>query len=327
VTLEKLQLILAANPRGTLKLMDELASLLDFGRYGAGNGAAERAFYLESYEGGAFTVHRLGRDSVHVPNAALTIFGGTQPDRLTAFKGLDSDGLLQRFAVMLVAPALLSRPDVAVRGKDQLDEAIGWLVRLTGRRYFATPQGGDLIRRTERDAGDFAAIPDFGLGFQGFARKLHGTHARLALVLHLIESPQSDELPIGTIERAGWLALRFLLPHARNFYSTLPGAVVALTRDIAGWLLTNAPSRVRASDVTSCVKACRGMGIKPLVEALDPLVTGGWLDPEESFPSNRAWMLNPELRATFAERTKAEAEWRAAVRALIGRMGVAEPSS
>ena len=107
VTLEKLQLILAANPRGTLKLMDELVSLLDFGRYSAGNGAAERAFYLECYEGGAFTVHRVGRDSVHVPNAALTIFGGSQPDRLATFKGLDSDGLLQRFAVMLVAPASL----------------------------------------------------------------------------------------------------------------------------------------------------------------------------------------------------------------------------
>jgi hypothetical protein len=100
---------------------------------------------------------------------------------------------------------------------------------------------------------------------------------------------------------------------------------VALTRDIAGWLLTNASSRVRAGDLTSGVKACRGMGSKQLAEALDPLVTGGWLEPEESFPGNRAWGVNPELRSAFAERTKAEADRQAAIRALIGRMGSAEP--
>ena len=324
VTLEKLQLILAANTRGTLRLMDELASLLDFGRYSGGNGAAERAFYLECYEGGTYTVHRVGRDSVYVSNAALTICGGTQPDRLAAFKGLDSDGLLQRFAPVLVAPAGISRPDIVVPGKEQLDDMIGQLTGLNGRRYSATSEGTELIRQTEREAGEFAAISDFGLGFQGFVRKLHGTHARLALILHLLESPQSDQISVDTIERAGRLALQFLLPHARNFYSTLPGARMALTRDIGGWLLTKAPPRVRASDVTSNVKACRGMGIKQLAEALDPYVTGGWLEPEEPFPSNRAWSFTLPVRTAFAERAKIEADRRAAVRALIGRMGSAE---
>lgn len=50
-TVEKLQLILATNSRGTLLLKDELAGFFDFGRYAGGAGAAERAFYLESYEG------------------------------------------------------------------------------------------------------------------------------------------------------------------------------------------------------------------------------------------------------------------------------------
>jgi hypothetical protein len=141
-----------------------------------------------------------------------------------------------------------------------------------------------------------------------------------------MENPHLDQIPAETIQRAGRLAIQFLLPHACGFYSTLAGGTLALTRDIAGWLLTKAPSRVRASDVTSNVKGCRGMGLKQLAGALDPLVAGGWLEPEEPFPSNRAWALNPELRAAFTERTKVEAERRAAVRALIGRMGSAEAS-
>jgi hypothetical protein len=45
VTIEKLQLILAANPRGTIMLKDEVVGLLEFGRYSGNGGAAERAFY------------------------------------------------------------------------------------------------------------------------------------------------------------------------------------------------------------------------------------------------------------------------------------------
>jgi hypothetical protein len=289
VTLEKLQQILAANPRGTMMLKDELAGMLDFGRYGGGNGAAVRAFYLEAYEGGSCTVHRLGRDSLYIPNNALTIFGGIQPERLAAFKGLESDGLIQRFAVLRPPPAEISRPDIMVPGKDRLNLAIGALARLSGKRYYATPSGGELIRQTERDAAEYATISDYGTGFQGFCRKLHGTHVRLSLILHLLDSPEPEVIPDETIERAGRLT-RFLLAHARDFYVTLPDAGLALTRDVGGWLLTKAPNRVRATDVASGVAGCRGMGSKRLTEALDPLVIGGWLEPEEPFPSNRAWL-------------------------------------
>jgi hypothetical protein len=77
ITPEALQMILAANDRGTLMLKDELASMFDFGRYSAGSGGSERAFYLESYEGNPYTVHRVGRERARIRNCGLTIFGGT----------------------------------------------------------------------------------------------------------------------------------------------------------------------------------------------------------------------------------------------------------
>jgi hypothetical protein len=295
---EALQIILAGNDRGTLLLKDELASLFDFGRYSSGTGGSERAFYLESYEGGPYTVHRVGRDRGRIKTCGVTIFGGTQPDRLATFKGLESDGLLQRFCTVVIGPASTSRPDIVVHGKERLDTAIEMLAKLKGRDYTATAKGAELIKQTERDAASFGEITDYGPGFQGYVRKLHGTHARLALILHMLDDPECETIADGTIERAGQLARHFLLPHTRNFYSALPGSTTMATRDLGGWLLTKAKERVLASDITSGVKACRGMGSKPLAELLDPFITGGWLEPEAPFPGNRAWIFDPYLIRT-----------------------------
>ena len=42
---------------------------------------------------------------IRVDNLALCILGGIQPDRLAKFRDLTSDGLLQRFLPVLMAPA------------------------------------------------------------------------------------------------------------------------------------------------------------------------------------------------------------------------------
>jgi hypothetical protein len=316
-TVEKLQLILATNSRGTLLLKDELAGLFEFGRYSGGVGTAERTFYLESYEGGACTVHRVGRDSLHIPNNALTIYGNIQPDRLSTFQGLESDGLLQRFAVIRAKPATIERPDVTVPNLGPLHRAIEDLARMTrldGRNYSTTDEGAELIRQTRRDAEGYETITDYGVAFQGFCRKLHGTHARVALVLHLLEDPRQVIIPTETVVRAGRLVRHFLLPHALGFYSVIPGSAAALPRDIGGWLLTKAKNQVVASDLTAGVKACRPLNTKQIGEALDRFVTGGWLEPLKDFPGNRKWHLNPGVRGAFAERAETERARRQAIR-------------
>src|SRR5262249_5749244 len=123
VTVEKLQEWMAGNPRGLLYLRDELAGLFDFGRYTNGAGAAERAFFLETYEGGPVTVGRMTRTTV-IDNCALAILGGTQPQRIADFKGLADDGLLSRFATVTMARQDKS---VAVGSKQDLS-AIGAVI-------------------------------------------------------------------------------------------------------------------------------------------------------------------------------------------------------
>jgi hypothetical protein len=316
-----MQEILAENDRGSAMVRDEIAGLLEFGRYTSGKGATERAFYLQTYEAGIYTVYRIGRDSIHIAVNGLTLYGAIQPDRLKDFKDLDKDGLLQRINMIRASATTPSNDDIIIGGADKLYNKIEALTRTESQRYTTTPEGSALIRETEKLGQKLASIQDLGIGFQGTCSKLHGTDARYALVLHLLNDPTELSIPATTIERAGILIREFVLPQARDFFRSLTGAPQQRLRNVAGWILTKAPMRFLASDVTTGVWGCRGLGTKELGEALDPLVSGGWLEPETPFPSNRAWALHPSLRTAFAERAESERTRCDDVRQMFNQIG------
>ena len=90
-TIERLAVLLQARPQGMLMLSDELASLfLDMGRY---SGGQDNEFWLEAWNGGSYTVERMGRSPIVVDHLLLGVVGGLQPDKLArSFKG-DHDGM------------------------------------------------------------------------------------------------------------------------------------------------------------------------------------------------------------------------------------------
>ena len=121
-TVEKLGEILNANPRGLLLFRDELTGWLrTLDREGH---EGDRAFYLEAWNGtGSFTYDRIGRGTVHIPSACVSILGGIQPGPLGDYLraggkggkgGAGDDGLMQRFQ-LLVYPD----PSAAWRNVDQ----------------------------------------------------------------------------------------------------------------------------------------------------------------------------------------------------------------
>ena len=323
-TPEALQLILDKTMRGTAVVKDEIAGFFDFARYGGATNHGNRAFFLSAYDDQACPVHRIGRDSLYIEHTGISVFGAVQPDKLSKLTGLESDGLLQRFALLRVCKTTVSRP-IPVKGLDLIHQAITRLCRLNGRAYASTPEGEVMIRATEEDAKGFAQITDYGLGWKGFCGKVHGTHARLALILHLLDNPDAMIVPAETVHRAARLT-RFLLQHARDFYSLIPDGRMDLLRNIAGWLLTKKPGnpgeaeRIVASDLTHAVRGCRPLGSKGIADVLDPFVTGGWLEPESDFPGNRAWMFNPTIREAFAVRENEERERRRLIREAIRKL-------
>ena len=148
VTVEKLQEILAENDRGTVMVRDEIAGLLEFGRYG-GTGDAARSYLCETYEATEKTVSRAGRDSLHINCNGLTIYGAIQPDRLKDFPDLAKDGLLQRFNMIRAVPVSASREEIVITGTEKIADRITALTRIDAGRYKTTPEGSALIRETE----------------------------------------------------------------------------------------------------------------------------------------------------------------------------------
>jgi hypothetical protein len=99
-TVEKLGELLNENPRGLLLIRDELPGFL--ARLEREEYQSERAFYLESFNGGGcFTFDRIGRGTVYIENCTVSIIGGVQPSRIapivrSAITGASNDGLIQR---------------------------------------------------------------------------------------------------------------------------------------------------------------------------------------------------------------------------------------
>src|SRR6266478_2289968 len=100
-TVEKLGELLNHNPNGLLLFRDELSGFLHtMERPGHEN---DRAFYCEAWNGtGAYTYDRIGRGTLHIRAACVSLLGGIQPGPLerylrAVFAGRGDDGLLQRF--------------------------------------------------------------------------------------------------------------------------------------------------------------------------------------------------------------------------------------
>jgi hypothetical protein len=115
-TVEKLGVLLNENPNGLLVFRDELPGLLRaLDREGH---EGDRAFYLEAWNGtGRFVYDRIGRGTITIEAACVSILGGIQPGPLAHYLrgalegGVSDDGLIQRFQ-------LLVWPDVSTAWKN-----------------------------------------------------------------------------------------------------------------------------------------------------------------------------------------------------------------
>ena len=113
--MEALQTILGNQSRGIGVVRSELSGWIGgLEKYsGAKAGAADRAFFLEAFDGDPSVVDRVGRGTISIANLQVTMWGAIQPDRLRHFSDLTDDGLWQRFLPIIVA--------AATRGVDEAD--------------------------------------------------------------------------------------------------------------------------------------------------------------------------------------------------------------
>lgn len=323
-TMEALQDILSHQDRGIGVLRDELSGWLGaMEKYSAGKGgAADRAFWLQGYNGGGHVVDRVMRGTLSINNLLMTVCGGIQPDRLNKFPDLTDDGLWQRFVPIIVGPATLGTDEPAGAEVDSYAELIQRLLSLPSDGVVTLSHEAHLVRDdVARRIFQLESDGVLGPRFVGFVGKLTGLWGRLTLVLHCIVNPiLTIRTPVSkdTAEAARTLLLDHVLPNAARVYMAMGGAGgdMEATQSIAGYILTKEKRRLVASDLTSNVRVCKGKSIEDVRALLSPLIAGGWLTPEREYGPT-SWLVSEVVHTQFVDRAEIERRRRASVRALI----------
>ena len=342
-TVEAAQEVLVGSPNGLLMVQDELTGFFgSMDRYGSsGKGGADRAFWLQSWNGGEYALNRVGRGSTLIPNLSVSLLGGIQPEPFRkAASGMIDDGLIQR-----LFPIMLGR---ASMGKDEpmSDSDVQYGILIEALHKLRSPKGlndgslrlsdGAQCVRLEMEKRhlELRELESINRKLASHIGKYEGYFARLCVVWHCIEycsDPFVDHdpngLPIeiseGTAQRVADFMHQFLLPHAIAFYAECLG----LSSDhdalesIAGYILTHKLTEVTNRDVQRGDRVMRKLNdfeVKPLLEQLEAM---GWLERIEGpRPSSKPhFLVNPRVHEVFAAQAALETERRGKVREMIAQ--------
>lgn len=316
-TIEAVADILAHEPKSIALIRDELAGWIGaMDKYG-GKGA-DRAFWLEAYDGRAKVIDRLkymGKP-VRVPHLSVPILGGIQPDRLESMVlAGDDDGLAARICftcpalVPLVRPTRRPDPDcltAALLALRRLDMAVNGE---TGDEYPTTvpfaPAAADALegfrgrnRQREQDAAGALC---------GWIGKGPGRVVRIACILeHLwwAASWQAQAAgPPALIGEAAAVAAiglveDYLTPHAERVFEAADGGgaqrqVAKDAETLANWIASREESPT-LKDTAQLAPTRRLRDKAKRVAAIDLLAERNWLR-KERHEGKTALVLNPKL--------------------------------
>lgn len=297
LTYEKLGEILAANPDGVLSVRDEMRGL--FLSLAREEFASARAFYLQAWSGGRYTFDRIGRGTVTVDDARLSIIGGIQPGPLSelvkqARRGEADDGMIERFLIAWPDSSREWRevdrwPDSEARRSAwgvfvRLDTLTPDALRAERETTFNGEQTGLPFLRFADDAreafGEWRGELECKIsnaeneGLEGALSKFRHHIPALALGLHVIDGGTGPVTLAPTL-RALALASYFE-SHARRLHSsgrrvTVRAAQAILCKVRDGSL----PDPFTARDVYG--KDWAGLDRATVADALEMLATRTWL--------------------------------------------------
>lgn len=327
---------------------DELAEFFaGFDRYrNGGRGGSDRGAYLRLYNGGRYTIDRIGRGSFAILNWSASMLGGVQPGPIQRIaREADDDGLLARllYAVASQQTAGLDRrPDrEALQRYQALFPALAALHPATlqgahaGAAVVVLHADAHRHRMMIEDlARSMSAMPDTSNRLKAAFGKWPGLFARIALTFHLIEiadcrargasQPVLDVLSEANARSAAHYLRDIILPHLLRADAVMFSTVQAgHARWIAGFILAKGLRRITRRDIVQHYGALKPPeALRELLQVMESLVTMGWLEPEEPTNPTRpppGWQVNPAIFTKFAGRAEHERIARANTRNEIAR--------
>lgn len=318
-SVEKLGELLAQNPNGVTIFRDELTGLLrSLDREGQ-EGA--RGFYLTAWNGNSrYTYDRIGRGTVDIPAACVSLIGGIQPGPLgdylrAAVKGgAGDDGLLQRFQLMVWPETSKSWRNVD-RFPDTTSKQRAFA---TCERLDALDVAGIGTELAESDSQPFLKFDsDAQDVFDDWREKLElrlrsdGEHPAveshlskyrklvpsLALLIHLADEPDGGPVSAtATLKAVAWAS--YLETHARRIYGAVSHRASSGAKALANKLLKGELSTSFAlRDVYR--NGWTHLGTREEAdEAVNVLIDLDWLrevrEPQEVGRTPTRYVLNPK---------------------------------
>lgn len=258
-TVEKLGEILRDNPNGVLCYRDELVGLLMSLDKDGQEGA--RGFYLQAWNGdGSYTYDRIGRGTIHIPAAIVTILGCIQPGpfesylRAAMVGGKGDDGLVQRFQLVVYPdPRAHWINHDRAPNREAREQAYAVFRELS---QLDPTMVGAQVDEFEPDSVPFLRFSDDAQAcFNAWREKLENRLLRaeedeafeshvskyrklvpaLALIFHLADG-HSGPVDLESLERAIAASI-YLESHARRLFSSALSPEVAAAKSLAKRIL------------------------------------------------------------------------------------------
>ncbi|MBC7835119.1 MAG: DUF3987 domain-containing protein [Phycisphaerales bacterium] len=319
-SVEKLGEILNENPRGVLVFRDELVGFLKSLDKEGQEGA--RSFYLEAWNGnGHYTYDRIGRGTVDIEAAIVSVLGAIQPGPLRHYLRHASqgdagdDGLVQRFQ-LLVWPDITRNwrnvdrpPNRAARDKaylvfeglDELDPPLVYADPDTqepdGIHYLRFDDEAQTLFNAWREQLErIVRSAELPTALESHLAKYRSLVPSLALLIHLADGLQG---PVGSIaldKAIRWA--KYLESHARRVYAHVLQPDVAAAKALV--------ARVRCGDIADGFaprevyrKGWSGLSSREEVKgAVELLMDLGWLEEERAPTPGRTgttYRINPKI--------------------------------
>jgi uncharacterized protein DUF3987/bifunctional DNA primase/polymerase-like protein len=314
-TIERFGELLTARPQGVLRLTDELSAMfMNMSRF---SGGQDNEFWLESWNGGAYNVERIGRN-LQIDHLLIGVVGGMQPDKLAQAFEVAADGMYAR--ILFAWPP---EPDFNSLNDDaeEIDPAIyNALIRLDKLAEF---EDGRLVIR------DIPLSAEAREGFERFRRFVHDqkdalegrerewwakatAHVlRLAVTLCLFawamgshqeqQGPEPTAVSETYMDSAIRLVRDYFWAHARAALRQIGLSDRHLNaRRILRWVKANHKDEISLRDVRRHALGER-LDEEQTKRLLDGLERAGWLQkvtqpagPKGGKPVIR-WQVNPTL--------------------------------
>jgi hypothetical protein len=131
-TVEAAQEVMKDSPDGVICMQDELAGWFgNMDRYATSGRSGDRGFWLQTWNGGSYSVQRVTRGFVQIENLSMSLLGGIQPEpiRKIVADSVD-DGLVQRILPVVLKPAIKGRDEPESPAVFEYSKLIGRLRHL-----------------------------------------------------------------------------------------------------------------------------------------------------------------------------------------------------